>query len=117
MNRENTTGLNAGLVVRKEMARQHWTKARLGRKTGRGPRSITRTIAGTTIQARVLWEFSLALGRNFFTDLAQQLDAVAPTLAKAEGAEDELQQLRKENERLRTELEYLRAAIDIIKRG
>lgn len=107
------TELNVGRLVRTEQKRQRLTHAILARRMNRNQGSIKSMLSHTSIQTYLVWELSVALGHNFFTDLAQQLDAATEgTLSAAK--ESELEQLKKEYQRLKEERDYLRKAVDLL---
>tara|TARA_R110000868_G_scaffold332929_1_gene593853 strand:+ start:99 stop:317 length:219 start_codon:yes stop_codon:yes gene_type:complete len=66
----------------------------------------------TSIQTYLVWELSVALGHNFFTGLAGQLDAA--TEGKLEKQTSELDELKQEHARLKEERDYLRKAVNLL---
>jgi hypothetical protein len=106
------TSLDTGSMLRKVQQHKRITYAVLGRRTDRAQSTIKRLMTGKTIQCRVLWELSVALEHNFFSDLAAQLNAA--TQGKLHQQETELQQLQQEYQRLKEERDYLRKAIDML---
>lgn len=67
------SGLDVGKMVRLIMFENGINKARLARKTDRTGTGIKQLIFNSSMQTYLVWELSLALNHNFFTDLAQQL--------------------------------------------
>jgi len=104
--------LDAGKLVRGVMFEKGVNKARLARKLQRSGTSIKGTIYNSSMQCYLLWEFSVALNHNFFSDLAAQLNAA--TEGKLEQQQTELEQLKLEYQRLKEERDYLRKAVDLI---
>ena len=87
-------------------------KARLARAVTRTGPVLKRIIFSPSFQTYIVWELSVALGHNFFTDLAQQLDAA--TEGKLEAQTTELDTLKLEYARLKEERDYLRKAVDLL---
>ena len=107
------TELNVGKLVRTEQKRQWLTHALLARRMSRDQSSIKSMLSHTSIQTYLVWELSVVLGHNFFTDLAQQLDAATKgALSKAEASE--LEQLKQAYQQLKEERDYLRKAVDLL---
>jgi hypothetical protein len=105
-------GLDTGNMVRSKMWGQRMTHAMLARKMQRGQSTVKGIIHNTSMQCYLLWEFSVALNHNFFSDLAAQLNAV--TEGKLEQQQTELEQLKQEYQHLKEERDYLRKAVDLI---
>jgi hypothetical protein len=108
----NVINLDTGSIVRQVMFDKGMNKARLARKVSRTGPVLKRIIYSTSFQIYILWELSVALGHNFFTDLAQQLDAA--TEGKLEKQTSELDNLKQEYTRLKEERDYLRKAVDLL---
>lgn len=87
-------------------------KAKLSRKLERNGSTIKGIIYRSSMQCYLLWELSVALNHNFFSDLAAQLNAA--TEGKLEQQQTELEQLKLEYQRLKDERDYLRKAVDLI---
>jgi hypothetical protein len=104
--------LQVGHMVKAKMATYRVSLAWLGRKLNRNPRTLARSLSGNSMQAYLIWELSIALRHNFFSDLARQLDAA--TEGKLEQQHTALQQLQADYERLKEERDYLRKALDLI---
>ncbi len=104
--------MNVGKMIKQVMFDRGINKARLSRRLGRNSTGIKRMIDRPSIQAYLIWELSVALGHNFFTDLAQQLDAA--TEGKLQQQQTELEQLKQEYERIKEERDYLKKAIDLL---
>lgn len=104
--------LDVGRMLRKEQRGQRITHAVLGRRMKRNQSVIKRMLYDTSIQTYLVWEASIALGHNFFTDLAMQLDAA--TEGKLQQQQTELEQLKKEHGKLKEDYSYLKKAIDLI---
>jgi len=105
-------GLDTGNMVRSKMWGQRMTHAMLARKMQRGQSTVKGIIHNTSMQCYLLWELSVALRHNFFSDLARQLDAA--TEGKLEQERTELQQLQEDYQRVKEERDYLRRAIDLL---
>jgi plasmid maintenance system antidote protein VapI len=104
--------LDIGKIIRRVMFEKGMNKARMARKIGRTGPVIKKIIYNSSIQTYLVWEMSVALGHNFFTDLAQQLDAA--TEGKLEKQTSELDELKQEYARLKEERDYLRKAMDLL---
>ena len=104
--------LDIGKLVRQVMYEQGMTKARLARKIDRSASVTKRVIYSSSFQTYLVWELSVALNHNFFTDLAQQLDTA--TEGKLQAQQTELQQLKLEHAKLQEEHAYLKKAIDLL---
>lgn len=104
--------LQVGQMVKAKMATYRVSLAWLGRKLNRNPRTLARSLSGNSMQAYLIWELSIALRHNFFSDLARQLDAA--TEGKLDSEQTELQQLKAECQRLKEERDYLRKALDML---
>lgn len=90
------------------------TYAVLGRRTKRAQSTIKRSIYRSSMQCYLLWELSVALNHNFFSDLAAQLNAT--TEGKLEQEQTELEALKLEYQRIKEERDYLRKAVDLLGR-
>ena len=113
--RGNTIGeLNVVSIVRAKMFERGINKARLARKLNRDSTGIKRSIYRSSMQCYLLWELSVALDHNFFSDLAAQLNAA--TEGKLEQQQTELEQLKLEYQRIKEERDYLRKAVDLLGR-
>lgn len=104
--------LDAGKLVRRVMFEKGMNKARLARKLERSGTSIKGTIYNSSMQCYLLWELSVVLNHNFFSDLAAQLNAA--TQGKLEQEQTELEALKLEYQRIKEERDYLRKAVDLI---
>jgi plasmid maintenance system antidote protein VapI len=104
--------LNLGKLIRSRQQQQRITHAVLARRLKRDQSAIKRMLNNTSIQTYLVWELSVALGHNFFTDLAQQLDAA--TEGRLEKQTTELDELKLEYARLKEERDYLRKAVDLL---
>jgi len=105
-------GLHIGRLIERERRRQRITFAVLARRIGRNATTLTRSLERSSIQTYLIWELSVALKHNFFTDLAQQLDAA--TEGQLEAQQTELEQLKLEHAKLQEEHAYLKKAIDLL---
>lgn len=94
------------------MHQQRVTHAVLARRTGRQQSSIKHMLKGTSLQTYILWELSMALDHNFFSDLSAQLNAA--TEGKLQQNTDRIEELEQENRKLKEERHYLRKAVDMI---
>lgn len=108
----NIGQLNVGDMVDALRIKKRITHAVLARRLGRKQPGIAKFLQNSSIQTYLVWELSVALGHNFFTDLAQLLDAA--TEGKLEKQESELEALKLEYDRLKEERDYLRKAVDLI---
>lgn len=105
-------GLNTGSMILKVRQEKRVTHAVLARRIKRAQSTVKRLLNGSSIQTYLVWELSVALKHNFFTDLAQQLDAA--TEGKLEAQTTELDALKIEYARLKEERDYLRKAVDLL---
>ncbi|MBI1288765.1 MAG: hypothetical protein GC178_14450 [Flavobacteriales bacterium] len=105
-------GLHTGSMVEAERRKQRITFAVLSRRLGRNATGLTRILKRSSMQTYLVWELSVALGHNFFTDLAQQLDAA--TEGKLQQQQTELERLKLEYAKLKEERDYLRKAVDLL---
>ena len=69
-------------------------------------------LGNSTIQTYLVWELSVALGHNFFTDLAQQLDAA--TEGKLLAQQTELEQLKTDYQKLQEDYNLLKKMVDML---
>jgi len=104
--------LNLGTLIRTVQKQERITHAVLARRLKRDQSAIKRILNNSSIQTYLVWELSVALEHNFFTDLAQQLDAA--TEGKLERQTLELDELKQEYARLKEERDYLRKAVDLL---
>jgi cell division protein FtsB len=107
-------GLDVGPHIRKHLREKRISHAVLARRLKRNQSVVKRMLYNSSIQTYLVWELSQALGHNFFTDLAQQLDQT--TEGKLQQQQTELEELKKEHERLKEEHAYLKKAIDLLSR-
>lgn len=106
-------GLHVGAMLKRALHTKRVTHAVLGRRLGRNQSMIKDLVARSSLQTYLVWELSVALNHNFFSDLAQQLNtATNGSLSAAEGSE--LDQLKQEYQRLKEERDYLRKAVDLL---
>ena len=108
-------GLDVGLQVRKHLREKRISHAVLARRLKRNHSVVKRMLYNSSIQTYLVWELSQALGHNFFTDLAMQLDEA--TEGKLQQQQTELEELKKEHEKLKEDYSYLKKAIDIMSRN
>lgn len=99
-------------MLKKALQSKRVTHAVLGRRLGRNQSMIKDLVARSSLQTYLVWELSVALGHNFFSDLAQQLDTA--TEGKLQQNQTELEQLKQEYQRLKEERDYLRKAVDLM---
>lgn len=105
-------GLHTGQLVKTVLGKKRVTHAALARAVHRSSSNISALIANPSNQTYILWEISLALRHNLFTDIAAQLDAVTegrlqegkPTV---EALQAELAQVREERDTLMRVVEKL----------
>lgn len=88
------------------------SKARLSRLIKRNGNTVKHIIYRDSIQTYLVWELSVALGHNFFTDLAQQLDAA--TEGKLQAQQTELEQLKTDYQKLQEDYNLLKKMVDMI---
>lgn len=105
-------GLDIGQMVRSKQQQRRVTHAVLARRLSRDQSAIKRILYNSSIQTYLVWELSVALKHNFFTDLAQQLDAA--TEGKLEKQVTELDELKLEYARVKEERDYMRKALDLL---
>jgi cell shape-determining protein MreC len=108
--------LHVGNLINEVRRNKRVSYAALGRLTGRTISAISTAMKRSSMQAYMIWEFSQALKHNFFADLADQLQQHTESQLDTPQAnvQQELEQLRTENQRLSQELHYLRKAVDMI---
>jgi hypothetical protein len=104
--------LDIGKLIRRVMFEKGMNKAHTARKLGRTAPVVKKIIYSTSFQTYLVWELSVVLGHNFFTDLAQQLDAA--TEGKLKKQTTELDELKQEYTRIKEERDYLRKAVDLL---
>jgi plasmid maintenance system antidote protein VapI len=104
--------LHVGNMLKKLLHRKRITHAVLARRMGRNQSTVRNMVQGNTLQTYVLWELSVALNHNFFSDLAAQLNAA--TEGKLEQEQTELELLKHEYQRLKEERDYMRKALDML---
>lgn len=105
-------GLDVGQMIRGKQQQKRVTHAVLGRRLDRNQSAIKRILYNSSIQTYLVWELSVSLKHNFFTDLSQQLDAA--TEGKLEKQVTELDELKLEYARVKEERDYMRKALDLL---
>ncbi len=108
--------LHVGKLIDGVRRRKRVTYAALARLTGRTIGAISTAMKRSSMQAYMIWEFSEALKHDFFADLTNLLQQHSQKeLDTPNGhAQEQLQQLQTENQRLSQELYYLRKAVDMM---
>lgn len=97
--------LHTGQLVGQVLKQKRITHAALARATHRSQSNLSTLIKGSSTQAYILWQMSLALQYNLFRDIADQLDVatngrmVQGTIT-VESLQLEVEQLRKERDTL-----------------
>lgn len=104
--------LHVGKLVETERRNQRVTIAVLSRRMRRNQSGMNGILKRSSMQAYLVWELSVALGHNFFTELAQQLNAA--THGKLTEEQTELEVLKSKYRELEQERDYLRKALDIL---
>lgn len=113
---KKTTTPHIGKLLDTYYKKNRVNKAGLARVLNRNRSSVQNYEQSKSLQCSVLWNISLALQHNFFADLAAQLpstfttNAPDPTLA----LQEELEQLREENNILEGKLETLK---EVMRKG
>jgi hypothetical protein len=110
--RERAIGLNTGALLKQVLKIRRITHAALARAVNRSQSNISVILGERSTQAYILWEMSIALRHNLFTDIAAQLDAATegrlqegkPTV---EALQAELAQVREERDTLMRVVEKL----------
>ena len=110
--KNKVTVLDTGSMLRKVQQHKRIIYSVLGRRIKRAPSTIKKLMTGTSVQCYGLWQLSIALNHNFFSDLAAQLNAT--TEGKLHQETTELEQLKHDYLRLKEERDYLRKALDVI---
>ncbi|MBT0607895.1 hypothetical protein [Aequorivita echinoideorum] len=64
---------NVGEMLNAHLTAQNVPKAALCRNMDRHPKYLQADVKKTSLKTELLWHYSLALGHNFFADLAAQL--------------------------------------------
>lgn len=109
-------GLNVGRLIDEVRIRKRVSYAVLSRLSDRSITSVSDAMKRSSIQTYMVWEFSEALKHDFFADLSDQLrQNTTKELDNGPAIlQQELEQLRIENQRLERELEYLRKTMDVL---
>ena len=109
-------GLNVGRLIDEVRIRKRVSYAVLSRLSARSITSVSDAMKRSSIQTYMVWEFSEALKHDFFADLSDQLrQNTTKELDNGPAIlQQELEQLRIENQRLERELEYLRKTMDVL---
>ena len=102
-------------MLKRLLHQKRITHAVLARRLERNQSTIRNMVKGNTLQTYLVWELSVALNHNFFSDLAAQLNAA--TEGKLEQQQTELEQLKLEYARIKEERDYLRKAVDLLGKG
>ena len=110
--------LDTSLMLKELLQKRRVTHAVLARRMKRSQPTIKGLLERRSIQTYILWELSVALKHNFFTDLAAQLNAATDGALTRQHSETEqrMEQLQKENAQLKAERDYLRKALDLIEK-
>ena len=104
---ERAAALNSGALIKQVLKTKRITHAALARAVNRSQSNVSVIMAERSTQAYILWEMSVALRHNLFTDLATQLD---------EATEGRLQEGKVTIESLQAELKQLREERDTLMR-
>ena len=109
-------GLNVGRLIDEVRIRKRVSYAVLSRLSDRSITSVSDAMKRSSVQTYMVWEFSEALKHDFFADLSDQLrQNTTKELDNGPAIlQQELEQLRIENQRLERELEYLRKTMDVL---
>ncbi|MFM1876425.1 MAG: hypothetical protein RL266_2162 [Bacteroidota bacterium] len=110
--RNPVSSLDVGKMVRHHMLGKRMSHAMMARRLKRNQSTIRRMLHNTSVQTYLVWELSVALNHNFFSDLAAQLNAA--TEGKLEQQQTELEQMKQEYTKLKEEHAYLKKAIDLL---
>jgi len=102
-----TKDLNTGQLIIQVLQTKRITPAALARAIHRPQSNISRVMKEPSTQAYILWEMSMALRHNLFTDIAAQLDAAT---------EGRLQQGKVTMEAMQAEMDQLREERDTLMR-
>jgi len=112
--KDKATGLDTGAAVRAVLRSKRITHAALARAVGRAQSNISVLLADQSMQAYILWELSVALRHNLFTDLAAQLDKA--TEGRLQKDKVSVEALQAEIDRLRAERDTLMRAVEKLSR-
>jgi len=108
---EITKAPHIGQLLRSYIKGRAITQAEWAKKQGVKPHFISRYLARPEIKISTLFTISLILNNNFFREIAEMLPAEMPSRNNKFIAE--MENLKKENERLKSEVELLK---DLLKR-
>lgn len=105
--------LHVGKLINQVRQEKRVSYATLSRLMNRHHTGINTALKRETLQASVIWEFSLALRHNFFEDLAAELQENTDVELDSSNAAtaQTIAQLETENQRLKEELHYLRLSV------
>jgi hypothetical protein len=107
-------GLDTGKLIKEVLKKRRVTHAALGRAVNRSQSNISVLLAAPSTQAYILWEMSLALRHNLFSDLADRLDEATEGRLR-EGRVD-VGQLQAELARVREERDTLMRVVEKLSR-
>lgn len=97
-------GFSTAPIIRDAMRQSQITQAEIARRTSRNPNTVKVMRRRRSIQARILHEFSLAMGVDLFRPLSDNL----PDGIRAEPEKERFAQLEAEKEQLQDEIEELK---------
>ena len=107
--------LNIGKRIQEVLNLQKTTDAEIARQLSRNQSTVGRLTRGTSLQAYIIWEFSLALKHNFFAELAQQFDE-ATNGAGITSPQARIAELEKQKSDLELQVKTLKEALELVGR-
>ncbi len=109
-------GINLGQMIDGRLKSERLTKAEITRKLGRNAGALYPILKRPSMQTYLLWEVCIALGYNYFRDLAEALDKKAGHVLESGNVPDKekIAALEKELSDLKESHSYLKKAIDML---
>jgi len=110
------TGIDIGKLIADIMQQLRLSKAEVARLLSRRQSTVTTLMKRPSLQAYILWEFSIALGYNFFHHLSEQLITKAGEKIISGTPTDKMliATLQQEVQRLTEERDSLKKIINIL---
>jgi hypothetical protein len=110
------TGIHIGRLVADKMKQQRMSNAEVARLLNRDQATVTTLMKRPSLHVYILWEFSIALGYNFFHHLSEQLITKTGEKIVSSIPTDKMMitTLQQEVQRLTEERDYLKKMINIL---
>lgn len=110
--KNESTAPNTGVMLRALYKKRKINRAALARKMNLHRSTVVNYDERSSLQVRVLWNLAVALGHNFFADIAAQLPPTyATNLPEDSTQAQRIAQLEEENKMLNAKVETLMAVI------